>query len=550
MRQTDGNMVKEIREALEFAKFTEIRNDICKFAEYCLRDEKGKPWKLGKHHREWYKLLWDQVKDIVEPGKHTRPASSKDNLLLMAPREHGKTSTMVCFLLFCFGKNPNLRIKYVSGSDDLAMDVVGQVKKNIERNKELHEVFPYLKKDNSGSWSGSALDMLKVDFDGTWQEADLGIKDANLEAYGITAPATGGRADIIVFDDIIRSREAIQEPKRLETITKLFYTDWLNIGGYRHIVIGTPWTPDDVHAQLSQNDEWDKWKKSAIIDGKPLWPERWPIEKLLSRRKQIGEVAFDLQFMLTGIKEKMSWWTQDIIDRCKDRTFQYGQLPLDFELDGVVVGFDPAASMKQTGSWSCIFAIAYDKYKRRVPLRIIRKRGRDGQPRMLAETLVDMLLEIEEFLTERSGNSTVLRDCRANMVTVENNATQQAFVDLINLVCENRNINIRVPIQGVFTGTQKWNPELGLPRMVGDFENLKWVIPWGGEKHKEPIDPLHECPICFWIQELLGYPHDTETTDMIMSSWLASASIDRAVIKDLPVTIRKRVGSIHNVNWG
>ena len=60
----------------------------------------------------------------------------------------------------------------------------------------------------------------------------------------------------------------------------------------------------------------------------------------------------------------------------------------------------------------------------------IRKRGHDGQPRMLAEALVDMLLEIEEFLTGRSGNSTVLRDCRANMVTVENNATQQAFVEV------------------------------------------------------------------------------------------------------------------------
>mgnify|MGYP001164644066 CR=1 FL=1 len=538
MRNPEGDILRQVREVREYARLEEIRSSPERFAEYVMVDEKGKQWQLAEHHREWYRILWHQLCDIVEPGKHVRPPDSKDNLLILAPREHGKSSTMVCFLLYILGKNPNLRLKYVSGSADLAEAIVGQVAKNILSNPRLHEVFPDLKPAKDGKWNLSAIDVQK--------EHGIGIKDASLQAYGITAPATGGRADAILFDDCIRAREAIQEPARLETISQLFYQDWLNIGGYRHIVIGTPWTPTDIHAQLSQNDDWTKWKKPAIIEGKPLWPERWPIDKLLARKRQIGEVAFDLQFMLTGIREKMSWWTSDIVEKCKDPYTEFGKLPEGFEIEGIVVGFDPAASMKMSGSWSCIFALAYDKFRRKLPLRIVRKRG---QPRLLAEALVDILIEIHDALTVMGPNGKVLAERRVDLVTVENNATQQAFIDLINLVCENRGINLQVPIVGAFTGTQKWNPELGLPRMVGEFENSRWIIPWGGEKHQPPIDPLHECNICSWIEEMLGYPYDTETTDMIMSSWLASGSIDRQVIGDLPAVMQRRTVNVTNVQW-
>lgn len=549
---SDGDILRQVEEALNFGRLEEIRSDIKKFAAYVMVDEKGKHWELAQHHKDWYDILWDQVADIVVPGNHVRPPESKDNLLIMAAREHGKSSTMVCFLLYVLGMNPDLRIKYVSGSSDLAEAIVGQVSKNILGNPRLHEIFPDLKPSKNGKWNLSAIDVAKIH--------DLGIKDANLQAYGITAPATGGRADIIIFDDIIRAREAIQEPQRLETITQLFYTDWLNIGGYRHIVIGTPWTPSDIHAQLRQNPDWTVWTKPAKIrdaDGieRPIWPERWPIEKLNARKRQIGDVAFDLQFMLTGIKEKITWWTQAILDDCKDpncvgkQVNEYkweGNIPDGFVIDGIVAGFDPAASMRGTGSYSCIFAVAYDEFRRKVPIRIIRKRG---QPRDMAEALVDMLLEIEGSLTTKDTKGTV-QVRRVDNVRVETNATQEAFVDLINLVCEKRGINLKVPIESAFTGSGKWNPETGLPRMVGEFENKKWIIPWGDVHHQGNIDPLHTCNICYWIEEMLKYGDlEQRSTDMIMSCWLASSAIDTKRIGDLPVRNVTRRVNVSNVSW-
>ncbi len=551
MQNIEGDILRQIREAQEFARLDEIRNSLTKFLEYSQVDEKGQHIKLGPHHREWAEKVWNQIRDIVEPGKW--PPPEKTDTIIFAPREFGKTTFMVGLIQFMLGKNPLLRIKYVSRNDDVSRAVVGQVANNIANNKRVQEVFPNLKPDPKGSWSGTAIMVIKLDEDGNVHDANLGIKDASLQAYGVTSPATGGRADIIFFDDLIGGREAIQEPGRLEKIAKSFYTDWLNIGGKRHIVIGTPWTPNDILAQLSQNPEWELWKKPAIDkQGNPLWPEARPIEWLMSRKRKIGDTAFALQFMLEGIKPKDEWWTQAIIDKAKDHKTEFGRVPADFELDGIVIGVDPAASLNNNGSFSCIFCILYDKYKRKVPYRIVRDRQ---QPRALAEKLVDMVLEVDGSLTVEKGNGNV-QPVRINMIAVENNATQEAFVDLINLVCENRGIQLKVPMEGVSTTSRsKWGLDIGLPRMSGEFETGKWIIPFGGSKHhrddgSEWLDPLHECPICSWINEMLNYGESETTTDMIMASWLASAAIDRQVIADLPVFVRKRTVNVTNVNWG
>lgn len=545
-----GDLFRQLKEALEYERLEAIRGDICKFAEFTQVDETGKPFKLGAHHRAWYQIIWEQVRDIAEPGKW--PAPEKRNLLLFAPRNHGKTSTMVCLLQYLLGKNSLLRIKYVSRNDDIALAVVGQVKNNIEHNPRLHEVFPNLKKDPSGSWSGSTLDVLKLGDDGEIHPAGVGIKDANLQAYGVTAPATGGRADLIIFDDIIGGREAIQEPGRLEKITKAFDMDWMNIGGKRHIAVGTPWTADDILARIAQKASWRVWRKPAISDeGRALWPEERPIEWLMAQREEIGDPAFDLQFRLLGLKGKSDWWTQAIIDRCKDHVTSFGSIPKDFEIAGVTIGFDPAASLHTTGSYSAIFCLLYDQFKRKLPFRIVRDRKK---PRIMADALVDMLLEVEDVLTYKLPNGTVAHH-NVNMIHVENNATQEAFVDLINSVCEIRHLTLKIPMRGVNTSSQqKWGPEMGLMKMASEFEVGKWIIPFGGEKHHrtdgtEWQDPLHDCPICQWVREMRKYGEMETTTDLIMSAWLASSAIDRPAIGPVSATVQTRRVDMADVQW-
>ncbi len=505
--------LKEVKEALRYHRLQEIRDDICAFAEYVMVDPSGKPWKLGTHHREWYGLLMSVVKELIA-GEEI-PPNKITNLFIMAPREHGKTSTIVCFLLYMLGVCPRLRIKYVCCGDELATDIVGQVKKNIEKNERLHEIFPNLMKDQDATWTKHELNVVRTDSEGGFDVADLGMKDASLKAFGITGMATGGRADLIIFDDIIGSRAAIQEPGRLDTIERLFYTDWLNIGGKVHVVVGTPWTPDDVHAQLINSEHWLKWRKPAIINNQPLWPEVWPIERLIARRAQIGEVAFDLQFMLTGVTHRSSWWSASNIERCKNYNLALGDTLTPNK--GIVIGLDPAASLKKTAAFSCITVAGYDENKRRTILAIERSRK---DPEQIAERIIQLSLEYHP-----------------NIVLVENNATQQAFLSLIKVISDYKYGGISVPVKDFFTGSNKWNPEVGLPRLVTTMENGMWIFPFDGDHDT----PLHECGICQLCKELLGYPLETKSTDMIMSLWLADTAIEvGSVFGNLPSIVRTR----------
>jgi len=99
---------------------------------------------------------------------------------------------------------------------------------------------------------------------------------------------------------------------------------------------------------------------------------------------------------------------------------------------------------------------------------------------------------------------------------------------------------LRIPLKGHFSGGQKWNPEIGLPRLVASMDNGMWTIPWKSDGHvtnsQVKFDPLHECELCSLCKEMLGYPYDTETTDMIMSLWLADTAIEQKnLIGDLPI---------------
>lgn len=487
----------DLNAAIAFTELEEVRRNPLKFAEYIMRDERGVPWKLGQHHKEWYRLVCGLCSDLLY-GKIDNDFILQDrfpNLLLMGPREHGKTQTLVCFVLFLFGHCPDIRIKYVTESDKLATDIVGQVKKNIEKNERLREVFPDLRPRTNGAWTGHKLE---IDVPG----GGLGNKDASLEAYGITSSATGGRADVIIFDDIIGSRAAAAEPTTLEKVERIFRTDWLNIGSSHNIVVGTPWTPTDLHQQLLDDTAWVHWKKPAesVINGirTSLWPERWPLEALDAKLATIKEVAYNQQYLLKGLQDRQDWWTKEIIECALDRTIKLGEVP--FEIKDTYCGLDPAASLKKSGSFSCITAIAVGHEGQKAILEIDRFRAR---PRTVAEKIIAM--------NEKYGFRKIL---------VENNATQSAFIDLIAVLAE-KYATTKVTLRGNFTGSQKWNPEIGLPGLVAEMSKGIWHFPYKGDHS----DPLYKCPICNLIEEMLGYPYETDTTDMIMSLWLADTAI-------------------------
>lgn len=74
------------------------------------------------------------------------------------------------------------------------------------------------------------------------------------------------------------------------------------------------------------------------------------------------------------------------------------------------------------------------------------------------------------------------------------------------------------PVKGFTTTTNKYDPEAGIPALALEFENGKWILPYGDTKTRAKIDIFKE--------ELGSWPISA-TTDVVMACWLCVQAINQ-----------------------
>lgn len=292
------DLVEELDQAIDQIHVQQARDDPNAFIEYVFSDKFGHPLKQSKFHRDWQELI---AQDDWNPNGCRRA-------LIIAPRDHGKTTQIpVGRVLWELGKNPNLRIKIACQSDSKAMERLFEITDHMERNEKVCKVFPHLKPAQRGDWTKHKIVV----------QRDLFSKDASIEALGIMSTATGGRCDLLIADDIVDRRNAIQFPQIRETIKHAWKSDWTNLlePDGRVVYICTLWHTADlshelmrnpafavlahaVSADLSQLEAYsipagDKRKRTEWIE--PLW-HHWDHDALLARKTEIGTIEFDRAF--------------------------------------------------------------------------------------------------------------------------------------------------------------------------------------------------------------------------------------------------------------
>ena len=258
------------------------RDDVNAFIEYAIPDERGQPIQQQWFHEDWHAHL-----DAHRLG------------MIKAPRSHGKTTQLVTGrILWRLGRDPSLRIKIVCESDSRAAERLIEIRTHIESNPHVRAVFPDLRPAARHQWTTHKLNV-----------AHAGIhRDASVEALGVLSSATGGRADILVADDIVGRRTGLQMPELRKSTIRAWDSDWMQLLERDGEVwyIGTPWHPQDVTHAIERRGQFAVMSTEIEDPDHPIWIPNWDATALREKLAVIGSVEFARAYQLRATGDDQS----------------------------------------------------------------------------------------------------------------------------------------------------------------------------------------------------------------------------------------------------
>mgnify|MGYP001559351097 CR=1 FL=1 len=240
--------------ASELLRRRVARNSLLDFSLYT-----NSAYQVAPHH----KLIAEKL-EAVERGDIKR-------LMITMPPRHGKSELASRrFPAWFIGRNSDKQIIAASYNSDLANDF-GREVRNIVGSQEFGNLY-----QTSLSADSKAANRWHTDKGGMYVAA------------GVGTAITGRGADILLIDDPFKDRQEADSE-----VTRQRVWDWYTSTAYTRlmpggaiIIINTRWHDDDLTGRLLAEQETggDKWELLSLpaIDkeGKPLWPEWYPIDRL------------------------------------------------------------------------------------------------------------------------------------------------------------------------------------------------------------------------------------------------------------------------------
>lgn len=261
------------------------------FARFVGQTKDKKPWKVESFHDEWQDFWTRHKKGALE-----------------APIEHGKTEQMLMRFLWELGRDPRKSCAICCEDQTSAAERTAALQRWIEGGvtdaddiDRLHEVFPDLRPGKPWNTDGWSI-----------KGHSGSSKDLSMVPLGIGSKITGKRLDILGIDDPHSVKNTMTADQRKKVI------DWFDNEAYGRIsadgclwVIHTAWHPtEDLYSTLQARGFPTRKYRGVDPDWKnPLWPERWPVERLRKLQADIGALAFSRQIFNEAYDESTSRFT-------------------------------------------------------------------------------------------------------------------------------------------------------------------------------------------------------------------------------------------------
>lgn len=409
------------------------------------------------HHRE----MVDFILQCLEEGK--------DGVVL-EPRGHAKTTWGNTILLsWLVAKNRDIRIGLVSNTARQAMDFSRAIRWNLEANHRFAEVFGDI-------WSGS-----KKWTDVEWIRPDSvlnGTKDVTMYAVGANGAVISKRFDLILADDILDEENTlnIEQQEKIETWFWKTLTPCLVPGG-TIILLGTRWSEGDLYEKLITSVDhggkgWKFLRRSALWeddDGTQhaLWPDQWPVEKLLGKKVDMGSALFACSYL-----NDISGLMQGNVFR-RD-TFQYFDSLPDGHTYQIRMGVDLASSEKERADYTSRVTTAEDEEGNFYVLSVVR----DKRETHHAEFVHD------GWLAYPSMGSVIIENQQFQSTLIQQLMRDYPFIPVIGKRSDVDKVTRARAVAAKYEGKKIWHRE---SMKDSDFEAELMSFPKG---HDDMVDAL------------------------------------------------------------
>jgi predicted phage terminase large subunit-like protein len=258
------------------------------FLVFCHRVYPG--FKEGPHHRHLKPLLHDMARSSWEGSEP--PPHALRLTVSMPPRFSKSESIAFLYVAWYMGHNPSHQVMMITHTEELSASFGRKVRDLID-TAEYQAIFEgsvQVSKDKAAS--------------GNWTTVQKGV----YLALGVGGSAAGKGADLLVADDLV-SEQAVLYGNPETAFDQAW--QYMQVGplqrlmpGGRIVMIGTRWGRRDPIGRALQwaadNPDslpWHEVRFPAIINGKSLWPEQWPVEQLLAKKAGMLPQFWQAQYM-------------------------------------------------------------------------------------------------------------------------------------------------------------------------------------------------------------------------------------------------------------
>ena len=475
--------------------------DFKDFRERYFQTEQGVPYETPDFHIKWIKSILESI-------------DAGEQQMILSPPRHGKTDLLIHFVVWLICKNPNMRILWVGGNEDIAKNSVSSVMDQLENNELLIEEIcgpgPKFKPQNrSGkAWSSTEFTV------GT--RTVTGSKSPTMIGIGRGGKILSRDCDVIIADDIEDHSSTMQPASRDNT--RNWWTTTLSSRKEEHtamIVIGSRQHYDDLYSHLLDNESWKTiveeahntgctlpdWDEQDHIDCM-LWSSKRTYKWLMDRKRAAettgGRAIYEMVYLNVAMPDGLALFDRVEIEECRDQKRDIGQIPRGTRL---IAGLDPAST-----GYQAAFLWAYDSEANKIYMVDMDNNLGGGIPQALNV--------IKNWWNKYGCSHWV----------IEENGFQKA-------IRQDRSIREFASRHSVFlegheTRNNKFDPIYGVTAMRPMFQENNISLPYLGFEAQEKVN-LYTSQLVYFSSAKNKSKSVGTKTDIVMASWFPMRAIRR-----------------------